>query len=368
MTTEIPAISLPRKFLFGLIAVILFLMAADWAAAPFIEEQFMLQLGGMSAGRTEDRYLFWRLQGKFSDETLGIYTNSLGFRDREFSHDVAPGVMRIACLGDSVTFGWKIPQEFTYPDILEDYLNGCRGKDDPRVEVLNMGIPGYSSMQGRVLVERELGKYSPDIIVFSFGINDSQGSVISDAENYHRNTGRWYGFRAKLEKSHLYRLIKQNWIRRVKPADKRRARERYQRVSVPEFERNLRQVILQARDMNARLVFLSQANTGRNNLLQPYFDIEKKLARSEPEVYYCDAIDLLVSFDPEPVMDYMKKLNERWPDSGVSSGDFFGTPLTTPRAERFRHLMVDPVHPNIVGNAVLGIQLARFLLENVLIG
>ncbi len=57
-------------------------------------------------------------------------TNALGMRGRAFEMP-APGY-RILCIGDSVTFGWGVPDHESYPAHLERTLN---------VEVLNAGMP-----------------------------------------------------------------------------------------------------------------------------------------------------------------------------------------------------------------------------------
>src|SRR3954471_226180 len=50
-----------------------------------------------------------------SNPTWEIRLNSDGFRGEEMSNARAPGIVRIACLGDSWTFGMPVGQEQTYP-------------------------------------------------------------------------------------------------------------------------------------------------------------------------------------------------------------------------------------------------------------
>jgi len=52
-----------------------------------------------------------------------------------------PGVMRVVCLGDSVTFGWIIQfSEQTWPAQLQNFLGA-------KYQVLNLARPGYSRSQ-----------------------------------------------------------------------------------------------------------------------------------------------------------------------------------------------------------------------------
>ena len=51
--------------------------------------------------------------------TGAVRRNAAGFREREFQDTKAPGVYRIAVVGDSFTFGNGIRQEDRYSDLLQ---------------------------------------------------------------------------------------------------------------------------------------------------------------------------------------------------------------------------------------------------------
>jgi lysophospholipase L1-like esterase len=106
-----------------------------------------------------------RLQG------VEIRINSQGLRDREHAYATPPGVTRIAVLGDSVTLGWGVGMEESYPRVLERLLN-----DDARArryEVINGGVGNYTTSRIIALYRYELQKYSPRVVVFSFFLNDA---------------------------------------------------------------------------------------------------------------------------------------------------------------------------------------------------
>ena len=70
----------------------------------------------------------------------GMNINSSGFRSRyDFQNPKPPGVLRIATLGGSSTFGYEEEDEETYPYILEQTLRTWY--PGRRIEVLNLGIP-----------------------------------------------------------------------------------------------------------------------------------------------------------------------------------------------------------------------------------
>src|SRR5439155_4351271 len=56
-----------------------------------------------------------------------VHTNTLGFRDREFSPYSAPATLRVLALGDSQTFGNGLDLADTWPKQLEGMLQNVNG-------------------------------------------------------------------------------------------------------------------------------------------------------------------------------------------------------------------------------------------------
>lgn len=101
--------------------------------------------------------------------------NSAGFRDRERSLEPPPGIFRIACLGDSFTFGEGVKAEDVYPARLEALLNEreiTRGSKT-RYEVLNFGVCGYSTRQERLQFELVASRYKPNLVLIAMVENDN---------------------------------------------------------------------------------------------------------------------------------------------------------------------------------------------------
>lgn len=140
-----------------------------------------------------DPLLLWRLKPDLDrvvwDFTL-VSTNRQGLRQRG---PLGPrrGV-RVLCLGDSVTFGFRVPlvwaerpreydaRELPFPMLLEDRLREANpGRD---VEVVNLAVPGYSSHQGLAALTRDVGTLGADLVVASFGWNDANLRARSDRE------------------------------------------------------------------------------------------------------------------------------------------------------------------------------------------
>ncbi len=98
-------------------------------------------------------------------------TNSLGFRDREYSPEKPPGVDRMLCLGDSFTYGAGVAWQETYPKVVEQRLAECY--PERTIEVWNCGQVGWNTIEEvRLLRERGLG-FDPDIVLIGFFLNDA---------------------------------------------------------------------------------------------------------------------------------------------------------------------------------------------------
>jgi hypothetical protein len=91
---------------------------------------------------------------------MHVVTNSLSYRDEEWSPDAAPGVRRVLLVGDSFVWGYGIPtKEGMLDTFLEHELNRQSGADE-RWEVINIAIspsalPYY--MEGLKVVNRVAG-------------------------------------------------------------------------------------------------------------------------------------------------------------------------------------------------------------------
>ena len=109
-----------------------------------------------------------RCTGELSQTIHG--TNSLGMRGPEVRDD---GSTRILALGDSCTWGWHMEQEQSYPAVLQELLDE---RDYGRYQVLNAGVPGYTSHQGRIYLDRNGAALHPAIVIIGFGWNDATTS------------------------------------------------------------------------------------------------------------------------------------------------------------------------------------------------
>ncbi len=177
-----------RRWLIPALAVVLPLAALEGAlrlALPLLPpgSREYFEQDFRDARHLQDPELFWRLRPGLKTQACDggvVYpweVNEQGFREpRRIVPGRVPGVRRVLCLGDSVTFGWLIEQRQAYPAVLQELLAARAGP----VEVVNTGVPGYSSHQMRRYLERDLLALEPDAIVTYAGINDAGSAFMSD--------------------------------------------------------------------------------------------------------------------------------------------------------------------------------------------
>ncbi len=96
-----------------------------------------------------------------------LRTNSLGYRGPTFPREKRPGVTRIACLGDSYTFGIGVSEGATYPEVLAELLGAERV-----VEVLNFGFAGYNTENELRCYLHLARDYAPDVVVLGHTLDD----------------------------------------------------------------------------------------------------------------------------------------------------------------------------------------------------
>lgn len=87
--------------------------------------------------------------------------NSIGIRNAEIEREKTPGRLRIIVIGDSVAWPEK-----GFVHLLSEKLGA-------RAEVINAAIPGYTVYQERILLERYLIEYKPDLIIQQYCLNDN---------------------------------------------------------------------------------------------------------------------------------------------------------------------------------------------------
>jgi hypothetical protein len=101
---------------------------------------------------------------------------------------------RILAIGDSNTFGWGVPTRNAYPEVLDELRADA--------DVINLGVSGYTSLQGYASLIKHFDRVRPDVVIASFSFNDRRVVPSDSAADSHEKFAREarlhrFDFRAK---------------------------------------------------------------------------------------------------------------------------------------------------------------------------
>lgn len=328
---------------------------------------------GKNSVRINDPYLSWALKpGKSSNNPfipgVELNINSYGFRDHEFERNKPPGTFRIFCMGDSTTFGLEVKSEETYPEVAEKILTHAisreKGLDNKisNFEILNAGTPGYSSLQGLVLLKRKILKYQPDMITLSYGFNDyTYREPGSEDKNFIGDLGLKNQVRYYLGKTMTYNFIKRLVVKKEKPlmpfGNEKPGKGGSHRVVLTDYLKNLEDIVRIAGENNIKVIFLSIANPYRmqmkelgNMLDLPFFDTTE---------FFRDKLDDIKE-NPEKYDLSKNDYNE-----SVINSDTYHEIFTEEDMKVYHsgYFYFDAVHPNALGHSLIGKRIAGMILE-----
>lgn len=253
------------------------------------------------------RFLPWLPPEFRSNPVWRIALNGEGFRSAPFRKKQL-GQVRIACIGDSWTFGMNVDQDRMYPARLDALL-----KDRPatrNVEVLNFGILGYTSFQGLRLLKSRVLDLEPDVLVIGFGMNDSDVGGYRDKDVVSTAGPSWRDrVKSVTSASEMIALLKYlaaamrftpktmgEFLDANAKADQGKSNatvnydemEPWTRVSPRDYDRNLREMIHLARARSARVVLLDNEFWAES----PYRKVLKTIS-AEEHVPLVDSLQLI---------------------------------------------------------------------------
>lgn len=208
-------------------------------------------------------------------------TNSLGYRNEEFTVEKDKDTIRVLCLGGSTTYMWpyvKNPKD-TWVAQLEAKLQTISGK---RVQVINGGLNYGTSAEavaGYVFRHRHL---EPDLIIYHGGGNDVLPLFFDgyDPEYAHfRDHGSGLrprpGERTLLSRSNIAKYLYARWLEPVgtvfytKPfweVPRQEAVERVKRTDPEGFRRNVEYLVSQAKQAGSQVVLFGFLQARKENL------------------------------------------------------------------------------------------------------
>ncbi len=299
------------KIIVPLLSIVCFVLFVEVIARaldldPFFQNRFFVLNRAIDYPEVfqRDHDLFWRLRPSqtvtskfFIGKTYII--NSLGLHNPEVKREKTKP--RLLALGNSCTFGWGVNDAQGYVRKLESLLGN-------RWEVINGGVPGYTSLQGLRFYKNDLHKLHPDLVLILFAFNDhwAAASQVADKDQQ-LPPQRILDLQNKLSQLHSYRLLKKFLLTTIeKNPDSLFDRSHpVYRVSPDDFKANLSELIRIVKQDNALPVLLTSPipsletyypkgyRSGLHVFHEKYNRIMRELSHSE----HIPLVDLAIAFD-----------------------------------------------------------------------
>jgi lysophospholipase L1-like esterase len=173
-------------------------------------------------------------------------TNELGLRGPAVDH----GARIILAAGDSCTWGWEVAQDASYPADLQRLLD--ERALEHRYQVVNAGVPGYTSHQGLEYLRDRGLQLDPAVLILAYGFNDlfETGDVEAQIARERALATALEVDDFLLSHSSLYR-----WTRWQ--VAKRQPRKQGVRVTAAKYRANLEAMVDLGRRHGARVMLLS---------------------------------------------------------------------------------------------------------------
>jgi lysophospholipase L1-like esterase len=300
-----------------------------------------------------DPLLLWRLKPNLDhmvwDFTV-LSTNSDHLRVEQSSRSLGPkppGAIRIVCLGDSVTFGYRVPvvwpdkpteydpEWLPYPMLVEKQLRAAN--PNRAIEVITMAVPGYTSHQGLAWLRRDINKLEPDLVTVSFGWNDASLSDVPDREAIKTNRLA-VGVRWLIDHSQAFAHATK-WLRarealqrQLKPQPQPLTMSRpVARVSQQEYLDNMFAIEHLARDHGAAVIVIAG----------PYRDHSREAPEADLMLQYRLALGAATRQRSTPFLELRELTEEAYP----SNEGWFG----------------ERIHPNHMGHRLIASELLKLI-------
>jgi lysophospholipase L1-like esterase len=289
-----------------------------------------------------DPRLFWRVRPNLKDiywDFTVVSTNAQGLRHEGDIGRKTPGSFRIVCLGDSVTFGFRVPMAFPnwphdfdralfpYPGVAEKKLRAAN--PTRQIEVIPLAAPAYTSYQGLDWLKRDIDCLKPDVVTVCFGWNDVCLRPVPDRESMPMDVAHVIARELLVHSQAVAHFAK--WRGRKQSKEYVSNGPPVARVSKDDYVANLLEICELSRAHGARAVVIGQVY--RDGQVNP---AEAKLVRE-----YRDTLREAAAAKGVPYLQVDELIETNYPANDRLFGEL--------------------IHPNADGHQVMAREILKFL-------
>ena len=191
---------------------------------------------------------FWSPVPGFHGAFMGksVTINSLGLRGAELTNPKAG--KRLLCMGDSITFGYGVGDDESYPYDL--------GKDLKGWDVVNGGVTGFTSHQVLADLRRLAPIVQPDVVTILIGWNDGNKRPVDDRE-YEKRIRRIKAMEGSLDHLYIYKAFKGAYLRATVMKGLEWSRHATgHRASLDQYRENLASIVSECKARGIRPIFI----------------------------------------------------------------------------------------------------------------
>jgi len=234
-------------------------------------------------------------------------------------------------LGDSSSFGWGVNFEDSYPQKLQEKLK--QSSKFSKLVVKNYSTPGFTSYQGRLMLDERVKVKKGDIVIVSFGGNDSYPATKSDRLHFQTRNSFLGKINWSLNQLKFYKGLQA--ILRHLP-ERAVSETKNRRVPLEEYQENLKAIFKSILSDGGTPIFVNICNAGK------YGGAAEKTAKSLHVPFY--------NF-PENFKPYLSKIHDLYPEKFVSYFEAYGKLIE--KEAQLVFLFPDLCHPNSIGHELM---------------
>lgn len=296
-----------------------------------------------------DSLLLWRLKPNMKNAVWDftvLSTNAQSYRADYPIESKPTGTYRIVCLGDSVTFGYRVPvvwpdkpteydpEWLPYPMLLEKHLRAANL--DRHIESFPMAVPGYTSHQGLAWLRSEIDHLQPDMIIVSFGWNDVSVSDVPDRESIRTD---WYPVTVRwlIDHSQTFAHVTR-WLRSGNQTGQQPRPRPVPRVPEADYLSNMNAIVDLAQSRGTKVIVIGA----------PYRDATTNPPEAQMMTRYRDSLRTTMLQKSVPYLEVFELTEAASPPNQ----GFFG----------------ELIHPNHIGHRLLAAELTKLMAKNNLLG
>jgi lysophospholipase L1-like esterase len=267
-----------------------------------------------------------------------IFSDKTGFRmalDSEVRKDTSGRTLYV--LGDSSSFGWGVDFEKSYPFLLVDKL-----KDFSPVNLRNLSIPGFSSFQGKLLLQDLEDVKKDDWVILSFGWNDSFPSQQTDQLQFDSRNSLAGKVSWSMRQVLFFKWMRTLLIDLPEPSLVQK-KDVGVRVPLKTYSKNLGMLVEEVRKKGAKPIMVSVCNFAE------YQDAARETAKNENISFF--------NF-PSELEPFLSTVHDRFPDQLVTYFEIYGEEMEND--PMLVYLFPDGCHPNEIGHGLMAEVLFKF--------